>query len=185
MKKTVLIFMAFILMLCSVAVSESSESVDVTYRTLYNVMIQAMKDIDEGETDKLVVKNATVWKINNDTAGFSFQGSEWLVYGEADMQTGIITRLLCRLPYTEAGLIMTYMTTMVLSEEKSTDAFIEKYVGEKSLLNGKSFPHYENTLDAGNASNIVYEFTRLGSISLENENNRCDMRSLIDQIQTF
>ena len=183
--KKMIAFIAIAVMLFSVSIAESNEkATDVTYRTLYNVLSQGMKT-DEGTEDQLRVEDATVWKINDSKAGFTFQGHDWFVLGEADMETGVILKLTCKLPYSAAGIIMTYMTTMVLSEEVSADAYIQKYVGENSLLNGNSFPHYENTLDAGNADNIVYEFTRVGSYDLTDENNRCDMKQLIQQLQTF
>ncbi len=173
--------------LCSVVLSnaESTNAADITYKTLYECMLQAMKDTDDNADDMLVVENATVWKVSDDLAGFSFQGPDWQVFGETDMTTGIITRLFCRMPYTKAGLMMTYMTAYVLSEESSPTEFISNYVGENSMLTGKPFPHYANTLDAGNETTIVYEFTRVGSVSLENPENQCDMTQLIAKIQAF
>jgi hypothetical protein len=183
MKKAVAIVILLVFV-CTMAFAEESAQRDVTYRTLYNSMIQGVRE-DDGTDTQLKIENATVWKLSDEIAGFTFQGEGWQIIGEADMETGIITRLFCRLPYTEAGLLMTYVTAFVLSEETSTETFISKYVGEKSLLNGNPFPHYVNTLDAGNEENIVYEFTRVGSMALENEENRCEMKTLIEQIQRF
>lgn len=186
MKKIVTLLLIAV-MLCSVALSygESVNTSDVTYKTLYTNMIQAMKDNSAGTEDQLIVENATVWKISDTLAGFAFQGEDWQIFGEADMETGIVSRLFCRLPYTKAGLLMTYMTAYVLSEEPTPNDFISNYVGEDSLLNGKPFPHYANTLDAGNESTLVYEFTRTGSFDLVSPDNKCEMKQLIEQIQVF
>ena len=42
-----------------------------------------------------------------------------------------------------------------------------------------------NTLDAGNDSTIVYEFTRTGGFDLVNPDDKCEMKQLIEQIQVF
>lgn len=186
MKKVVSLLIV-VVMLCTVALSfgENVSSPDVTFKTLYTNMVQAMKDSSGGSEEQLMVENATVWKISDTLAGFAFQGSDWQIFGEADMETGIILRLFCRLPYTKAGLLMTYMTAYVLSEEPTPSDFISNYVGDNSLLNGKPFPHYANTLDAGNESTLVYEFTRTGGYELADPENKCEMKQLIDQIQVF
>ena len=184
MKKAIAFILMIILVCASATAENAAVTSDVTYRTLYSNMIQGVTE-DDNSDSQLKIENATVWKLSDEIAGFAFQGDGWQITGEADMKTGIITRLFCRLPYTQAGILMTYVTAYVLSEETTPDEFIDKYVGENSLLNGKPFPHYVNTLDAGNDDNIVYEFTRVGSMTLEQENNACEMRPLIEQIQKF
>lgn len=184
MKKVVAVILMIMLVCVSAAADNAAAKSDVTYRTLYSNIIQGVTEND-GSDSQLRIENATVWKISDDLAGFAFQGDGWQITGEADMNTGIIMRLLCRLPYTQAGMLMTYVTAYVLSEETTPDDFISKYVGENSMLNGNPFPHYANTLDAGNEDNIVYEFTRIGSMTLEQESNACEMKPLIEQIQKF
>lgn len=184
MKKLIAVLLAIVLLL-GLASAEESSRTDVTYKVLYYSIMEAAKEDANNSGNHLIIKDISVWRINDKMAGFSFQGDEWLIYGEADMQTGIVTDVLCELPYTNAGIMMTYMVCFALSEETTTNAFIDKYAGEKSILSGKPFPNYENVLDAGNESAIVYGFKRTGDLSLNSEANACDMRTLIEQVQTF
>lgn len=184
MKKLIAILIT-VMLLFGIASAEETLKTDVTYKTLYYSIMEAVKEDAGSAENRLVIKNITIWRINDSLAGFSFQGDDWMIYGEADMATGIVTNVLCELPYTNAGVMMTYMVCFALSEETTTSAFIENYKGENSILSGKAFPNYKNVVDAGNEHTIVYGFKRDGEASLNNEANACDMRTLIEKVQTF
>ena len=168
----------------SCAIAETATDVDITYKYLYMNILSALKTEEEnGNDNRLNVTCATVWKKNDEKAGFSFEGDDWMIYGEANMDTGVITHIMCKLPYDESGLIATYIVAFTLSGMTSTDEFFSKYAGENTILKNEAFPNYVNTLDAGNETTMVYEFTRIGSESLNNEANKCYMAELIKSLQ--
>ena len=185
MKKLISVLLTIILLIGVASAEEPSQATDVTYKTLYYSVMEAVKEDASNTENRLVIKDIAVWRINDNLAGFSFQGDDWLVYGEADMTTGIVKNVLCDLPYTNAGIMMTYMVCFALSEETTTSAFIDKYAGENSILSSKPFPNYVNVVDAGNDHTIVYGFKRDGESSLNNEANACNMRTFIEKVQTF
>ena len=163
------------------ATAPNTEAVDVTYKALYLALMESIKE--KGDENFLTISDLSVWKINDTLAGFSFQGEGWLIYGEADMNTGIIKKILCDIPYTKAGLMTIYMVAYVLSEEADANVFISKYAGEDSVLKNEPFPNYAVESDAGNETTVVCSFVRTGEITLKNEENACDMKPLIESIQ--
>lgn len=182
--KKIIAFILVLCAMCSCAFSEEATAIDVTYKYLYMNILSSMKSsaAEDNET-RFDVTCVTVWKKNEEKAGFSFEGEEWSIYGETDMETGIITKVMAVLPYTRAGVAMTYMLTYTLSGMTSIEDFKEKYIGEDSVLKNREFDNYMITLDAGNEQTMVYEFSRVGSESLNNEANKCNMTELIMSLQ--
>lgn len=185
MKKFLCSILTVMLAICMLVMvnAENNELCDSTFRELYNNIYQCL-DVD-GTTDGslLSAEIATVWKANEDNAGFMFQGNGWNVYGLADMKTGIIKKVFCRLPYNQAGLLMACAINYTISGEMTADQFALKYMGDDMLLNGEPFPEYENTLDAGSEDAIIFEFTRTTDCVLRNEDNACEMSNIIKSMQ--
>ena len=162
----------------------TTATTDATYKTLYENIYRGLSTDEDSQTDsQLKINVATVWKINDALAGFMFKGADWMLYGEAEMTTGLVKNVFCKLPYNNAGILMTYMVAFTLSGLTSTDEFIKTYIGSDTLLNGTPFPDYKNILDAGNDQYMVYEFERSGEYVLYNAENACDMSGLIASLQ--
>lgn len=182
MKRIIAIILALCAMIsCSMA---ETPAVDVTYRYLYTNILSSLKaEAEAGNPEIFDVSCVTVWKKTEDKAGFSFEGEEWSIIGESDMETGVITKLMCVLPYNRAGVTMTYMIAYTLSGMNSIEVFKDKYIGSDSILKSREFDNYMITLDAGNDKTMVYGFDRIGSVSLNNEGNKCSMIELIKSLQ--
>lgn len=163
--------------------AEDNELCDSTFRELYNNIYQCLDTDGTSDGSLLVAEIATVWKANDDNAGFMFQGKGWDVYGLADTKTGIIKKVFCRLPYNQAGLLMACAINYTISGEMTADQFAMKYMGDEMLLNGKPFPEYENTLDAGTEDAIIFEFTRTTECTLHYDDNACEMSIIIESMQ--
>ena len=184
MKKILALLTVSVLLLCIIFSASAEDSVhDPTYRFLYSNLLSALESPDSPDTGLLKAETATVWNSSNDLAGFLFEGQDWSIRGEADKKTGIITRILCRFPYISNGFMAAYAVLFTISGEEKAADFLKKYVPEDALLNGTPFPDYLNTLDAGNADTLIFEFIRTGPAELANPDNACDMNSLIRTMQ--
>ncbi len=73
-----------------------SKTADVTYRRLYEQILTALDSSDSGDSGSLRADTATVWTENTSAAGFLFDGAGWGIRGKADMETGLITSIICR-----------------------------------------------------------------------------------------
>lgn len=160
-----------------------SETADVTYRRLYEQILTALDSSDSGDSVSLRAETATVWTENASAAGFLFDGAGWSIRGKADMDTGLITSIICRLPYSRSGLLMAHAVLFTLSGEREPADYLTVYVSDTALLNGTPFPDYENTLDAGTSDTLIFEFIRTAPPVLNHTDEICDMSSLIDLFQ--
>ena len=185
MKKIIALISIAVLIICTVFSATAEDSVhDPTYRFLYENLLAALESPEsQNRNDLLKAETATVWNCSTDLAGFLFEGQGWSIRGEADKKTGIITRILCRLPYTNSGFMAAYAVLFTISGEEKAFDFLQKYVPEDALLNNIPFPDYLNTLDAGNTDTLIFEFVRTGPMELIHSDNTCDMTSLISAMQ--
>ena len=187
MRHSISIFIVALLIVISVVGSVYAETIncDVTYPYLLNNMLYAINASGDVSTDDtVVIDTASVWKQSEDKAGFNISGENLLVYGEADIDTGIITKLLCRLPWVPSGINLWSLIMFSMSGEQSFEMFFEKYVDDDGFLIDKcQFPNYAITLYVENEGNLVFELVKTGSLSVTNEDNAVNMREYIEALQ--
>ena len=184
--KKAFISVVLVVVFCFVSVIASAESVsaiDATYEYLFANLLHVMSM--DGQNDTIKLQNATVWKINDSMAGFMFEGDDWNIIGEALMDTGLIYKVNARLPFTYAGILATRLIAYTLSEESDWDAFVAAYTTDDSILAEKQMAHYVNTLNSGNATTMIYEFTRTTNLDLNNNANAFNMKDTILTMQAF
>lgn len=184
LKKIVSIVIAMILVLvCVTSLSESVSIKDATYEYLFANLLNVMSTNEQENFLKL--QNATVWKVNGSLAGFMFEGDNWSITGEAMIDTGLIYKINARLPYNIAGILATRLIAYTLSEEADWDVFTEKYTNDDVILAETPMAHYANTLNSGNSTTMIYEFTRTINLDLNNNANLFDMKNTIMTMQSF
>ncbi len=171
-------------MLCCMAVCAMAENHDVTYRDILDAMVQCMEPTEEGGEAILYPTSATVWSQSGDLAGFSFEGSDFTVYGTAWKNTGLIRHILVRLPANQAGLTVYFQLLTTLSGEEDMDAFSARYLApgsdQATLL---ELPCFQETVDIVDGNVILAEFFRSRSNELENAENAVPMQELIDALR--
>ena len=181
MKKILLILTALVF-LCSAGTAFAESGASATYRRLSEQILTVL-DVSGSGADTLRADTATVWTESDAVAGFLFDGAGWSVRGKADMATGLITSVICRLPCSSAGLLMAHAVLFAISGKTDPADYLATYVSDNALLNGTPFPDYKNTLDAGTSDTLIFEFIRTSGLELADENEACDMNRLIKLMQ--
>lgn len=185
-KKVFLVSLAAILVLAASLSCQAEEAQynDVTYVYMLNNALYAISSSDDAGESMVVLDTASVWRQADDLAGFSLVGDRLLVYGEADMDTGIITKLFCRLPWSAGGVNLWSLIMFSMSGEQTYQAFAEKYIDENGDLRpGISFPSYAFTLYGVTGEDLVFELVRIGSWKLASGEGDSSMREFIEMLQ--
>jgi hypothetical protein len=183
MKKSITAFIiAFILLITNViCMAEENSIKDATYEYLFANLLDVIST--DGSNNTLKLQNATVWRVNDTLAGFMFEGDDWQITGEAITETGVIYKINARLPYNVAGIFATRMIAYTLSEVSTWDVFTSTYTDENTILNTTPMNHYVNTLNSGNSSTMIFEFTRIVSLDLNDNTNAFNMVNTIKTMQ--
>lgn len=186
MKKLITIVLAIaMIMTAAISFAESTDNKakDATYEYLFSNLLDVVST--DGSNSTLKLQNATVWKVNDSLAGFMFEGDEWIVIGEAFIENGLIYKINARFPYNVAGILATRLIAYTLSEMPSWDMFTANYTSEDAILTATPMKHYVNTLNSGNTTTMIFEFTRIVDINLNDQNNAFNMANTIKTMQNI
>lgn len=164
--------------------AESEISKDATFSYLLYCLQAAVNVNDENNDDLARIDSISVWKQGDDVAGFNFASDDWYIVGRADMNTGLVTHLVCKVPWTNAGVNILYSVLYAISNVTSVEDFTQICVDENNSLRSECvFAKYYPVLDLSNGEYKVFEYVRVGNISLEDPDNICQMQEFIDLMQ--
>lgn len=176
MKKAVLIILAVMMVICvaSAWAEETDKTYDVLYLQIQNVV---------GDTD-LDITDIGVKKLTDNQASFMFQGSDWSVMGEADMETGIVTHITCRVSNNRPGRMLAMAICYIISGEEDTSTFIDKYI-VNGCIGTPDFPEYTTIVSVEEGTEFIYTFARTAGTELHNTENGFSMASMIETIELY